>query len=138
MKKHAKKASATSSAPSRILIHASNSDAEGGQHPSWRGESDLEITTVAFNAEDGVDMSGINAQLERLLDKAPSDSTANLLLKKTKGGYKAFFRIRSAQNRFKGFISGRRLVDVVERVMRDVKSQIDQWKETRRLSDEFV
>lgn len=127
------------SAPSRILIHASSGDAEAGHHPLWKGDKNREIATCAISEGDGVkEMAEINARFERVLDNAPSDSTANLLLRRTKDGYKAFFRIRSTQSRFTGFISGRRLGDVVERVMNDVRLQIDAWRATRRLADEII
>ena len=126
-----------SSNENRVMIHASSSEGEAGHQPQWRGQHDREITSCPYSEQDGVAaMSEINSRLERILDKAPSDSSANLLLRKTKDGYKAFFRVRSAQQRFAGFISGRRLIDVVERVMKDVRGQIDDWKETRRLADD--
>ncbi len=128
-------------APTRVMIHASSAEDESALRPQWRGHENLELTTCPYSEQDGItEMSEINTRLIRLLDKAPSDSSANLLLKKTKDGYKAFFRIRSAvafgEKRFAGFISGRRLIDVVERVMTDVRLQIDDWKLTRRLADE--
>ncbi len=136
-------ATATSSQPapghSRILIHASSSENEICQHPRWHGDSNREITECPFSAEDGVtEMSEINARLERVLDKAPSDSTANLLLKKTSDGYKAFFKLRSTQSQFSGFIKGACLVDVVERVFREVRLQIDDWKETRHVAEDAL
>ncbi len=127
--------------PTRVMIHACSAEGESALHPQWRGHENLELTSCPYSEQDGVkDMSEINSRLVRLLDKAPSDSSANLLLRKTKDGYKAFFRIRSSaafgEKRFAGFISGRRLIDVVEKVMTDVRSQIDEWKLTRRLADE--
>lgn len=128
---------------SRVMIHADNADREGGTHPRWRGEGDQELTSFPFAAPDGdfdetKGIHEINAKLERVLDKAPSDSTANLLVRKTKDGYKAFLRIRSTNQRFKSFMSGRRLRDVVERAIKDVRHQIDDWKNTRHLADEGV
>ena len=124
---------------SRILIHASSSESDICQHPRWHGESNKEITECPFTAEDGVtEMSDINVRLERVLDKAPSDSTANLLLKKTSDGYKAFFKLRSTQNQFSGFIKGKSLVDVVERVFHEVRQQIDDWKETRHVAEDLL
>lgn len=125
---------------SRVLIQANGSESEAGTHPSWRGGRDEELTSSPFESESesANDMSEINARLERLLEKAPSDSSANLLLRKTKTGYKALLRVRSAHQKFNGFISGRRLIDVVERVLRDVKTQIDDWKDKRHLVDESV
>jgi hypothetical protein len=126
---------------SRILIHADNADREGGNHPLWKGAGDQELTACPF-AEADLDhmkgMSEINSRLERVLDKAPSDSTANLLVRKTKDGYRAFLKIRSANQRFAGSMSGRRLIDVVERVIKDVRGQIDDWKQHRQLVDEGV
>lgn len=125
---------------SRVLIHADNSDREGGNHPQWRGEGDEELTRFPFEAELEGDLdeirgiNEINSRLERVLDKAPSDSTANLLVRRTKTGYKAFLRIRSVSRKFKSFVSGRRLMDVVERAIRDVRNQIDDWKENRQLA----
>jgi hypothetical protein len=131
---------------SRVLIHADSADREGGNHPHWRGDGDQELTRFPFGeAElDGeIDerngISEINYRLERCLDKAPSDSSANLLVKKTGTGYRAFLRIRSQNNRcFKSFIQGSRLMEVVERVIGDVRGQIDEWKQTRRLADDSM
>ena len=126
---------------SRVMIHADSSDREGGYRPQWKGEGDTALSECPFE-ESGFDsvsgMSEINSRIERMLDKAPSDSTANLLVRKTKDGYKAFLRIRSANSRFTGFIRGRKLIDVVERVIKDVRGQIDDWKSNRQLSDEPV
>lgn len=121
---------------SRVLIHADNADREGGNHPEWRG--DEAIADGEFAEEENA-MSEINSRLERMLDKAPSDSTANLLVRRTRdGGYKAFLRIRSVNQRFKAFISGKQLRDVVERVIKDVRGQIDEWKENRELINDRV
>jgi hypothetical protein len=126
---------------SRVMIHADSSDCEGGYHPQWKGEGDKDLSVCPF-LETGFDslsgMSEINSRLERMLDKAPSDSTANLLVRKTNDGYKAFLRIRSANSRFTGFIRGAHLIDVVERVIKDVRGQIDNWKISRQLTDEVV
>lgn len=130
--------------PLRILIHADNADREAGMHPQWRGDGDQELTQFPFGKEHEnalTNMNGmteINYHLERVLDKAPSDSTANLLVRKTKDGFKAFLHIRSANQKFKSFISGRRLMDVVEHTIRDVRSQIDDWKSRRQLADENI
>jgi hypothetical protein len=83
-------------------------------------------------------MSEINSRLERMLDKAPSDSSVNLLVRKTRDGYKAFLKLRSTNTRFTGFIRGNRLIDVVERVIKDVRTQIDDWKLSRTVVDESV
>jgi hypothetical protein len=126
---------------SRVFIHADNADKEGGNHPHWKGDGDRELTTFPFLSEidDDLDentaITAINSHLERVLDKAPSDSTANLLVRKTANGFKAFLRIRSTNRKFKSFISGRRLTEVVEHAIRDVRAQIDAWKETRELAD---
>ena len=125
--------------PSRVMIHADNGDLEGGNHPQWKGDDGEELTSFPFansnhEFEELDGMIEINARLERMLDKAPSDSTANLLVRKTANGYKAFLRVRSSNRGFKSFITGQRLRDVVERVVLEVRSQIDGWKESRQLT----
>ena len=124
----------------RVMIHADSTDHEGGHTPQWKGSGDEEITSFPFE-DAGFDnasgMTDINSRLEHMLDKAPSDSSANLLVKKTRdGSYKAFLRIRSANRRFAGFIRGSKAIDVVERVIKDVRGQIDEWKSNRDLVDE--
>ena len=81
-------------------------------------------------------MSEINNRIEHVLDRAPSDSSANLLLRKSGDGYRAFFKVRSAQGKFAGFIRGKNLIETVDKVLSKVRTQIDDWKETRRLADE--
>jgi len=120
---------------SRVLIHADNADRGGGNHPEWRG--DEAIADGEF--DDANAMMEINSRLERVLDKALSDSAVNLLVRRTRdGGYRAFLRIRSANQKFKSFISGKRLRDVVETAITDVRTQIDQWKENRELLNDRV
>lgn len=126
---------------SRILIHAGATSDDIGKHPEWRGNNDRALDECDFAvAEKGLDaketMSDINSRIEHVLDKAPSDSTANLLLKKSKDGYRAFFKVRSAQGKFVGFIRGRNLIETVDRVVNQVRKQIDDWKENRQLADE--
>lgn len=126
---------------SRVLIHAGASTDDVGKHPEWRGSDDQEISDCTFAASEN-DLSGkeamsdINHRIEHVLDRAPSDSTANLLLRKSKDGYRAFFKIRSAQGKFVGFIRGKNLIETVDKVLSQVRGQIENWKETRRLADE--
>lgn len=126
---------------SRILIHAGANTDDIGKHPEWRGNNDRELQDCAFASElEGINardaMTDINSRIEHVLDKAPSDSTANLLLRKTKDGYRAFFKVRSAQGKFTSFIRGRTLIETVDRVVNQVRKQIDDWKEQRQLADE--
>lgn len=134
---------------SRILIHAgATSKDEVAGHPSWRGENDRVLEDCSFatsfeSGEGSIDskeaMTEINYKIEHVLDKAPSDATANLILKKTRdGGYRAFFKVRSAQAKFAGFIRGNSLIDVVDKVVKQVRTQIDDWKQSRQLADETV
>ena len=126
---------------SRVFIHADNSDQAGGNHPRWRGDDNRELTAFPYLTEIGCDLNensavtAINSHLEGVLEKAPSDSIANLLVRKTASGFKAFLHIRSSKQKFKSFTRGRRLSDVVELAIRDVRAQIDKWKETRQLAD---
>ncbi len=131
----------TAQETSRILIHAGATSEDVGKHPEWRGENDRELAECEFvSSEIGLDaketMTDINSRIEHVLDKAPSDSTANLLLRKTKDGYRAFLKVRSAQGKFAGFIRGRNLIETVDRVVSQVRKQIDDWKEQRQLADE--
>lgn len=129
----------------RIVIHAGVADHEIGQHPEWRNEQNIVLEECVFSTadEDGTEqldgkaaMEEINSRLERVLDKAPSDASADLVLRKTRDGYRAFFKIRSAHKKFGGMIRGRRLLDVVDRVFNQVRGQIDTWKEKRELATE--
>ena len=128
---------------SRILIHAGATSEDVGKHPEWRGDNDRELSNCAFaESEPDLDakeaMSDINHRIEHVLDRAPSDASANLLLRKSKDGYRAFFKIRSAQGKFSGFIRGKNLIETVDKVLSRVRGQIEDWKETRRLADEPV
>lgn len=126
---------------SRIMIHVDSLDTNNGTHPRWKGADNVELSTCPFedvSVQSTSEMTAINSRLELMLDKAPSDSSANLLVRKTKDGYKAFLRIRSVNSRFASFIFGAGLIDVVEKVILDVRSQIERWKQTRTLKDETV
>lgn len=75
----------------------------------------------------------INEQLQRVLDRAPSDASATLLIRKVQDGYKGLLKIYSRQRRFVGGSVDHYLPTVVASIFEEVREQIEDWKRTRSL-----
>ena len=76
-------------------------------------------------------MHTINARIRDLLEEAPSDASAELLVRKGTTGYKGMLKIYSAQRKFVGGAQSERFLDVIEECFREVREQIDDWKRDR-------
>lgn len=73
----------------------------------------------------------INARVQKILDEAPSDASIQFDSKKVGEGFKGFLRVQSCQTHFARVVTGAGLLDVVDRVFREVSKQICDWKQTR-------
>ncbi len=76
-------------------------------------------------------MRRINERIRHLLDIAPSDASAELIIRKSRAGYKGLLKIYSQQRRFTGGNTGRILSEVFDRIFDEVRGQIDDWKGQR-------
>ena len=88
------------------------------------------INVVVEGGEDEA-VREINERIKAVLDEAPSDASAELVVRKTKGSYRGFLKLFSRQRRFVGGGSGPRLHDVIEQMVREVRTQIKQWRRER-------
>lgn len=81
--------------------------------------------------ENQQDVADMKARLSGLLEKAPSDSSATLLIRKDGNDYQALLKIRSIHNKF---VSACRCSDfrqLIDSLVNDTKRQIDDWKRER-------
>lgn len=88
-------------------------------------------THEAVSAYGDETMRTINERIRDLLDEAPSDASAELLVRKGTGGYKGMLKIYSQQRKFVGGAQSERFLDVVDEIFREVREQIDDWKRDR-------
>ena len=80
------------------------------------------------NQHDVVEMT---ARLTGLLEKAPSDSSATLLIRKDGNDYQGLLKIRSVHNKFVSACRSSNFKQLVESIIRDTRLQLDQWKRER-------
>jgi len=76
-------------------------------------------------------MREINARIRQLLEFAPSDSTAELEIRKDQHGFQGLLRVFSQQRRFVGGCRHKVFSEMIERVFEEVWTQIEQWKKER-------
>ncbi|HVK62740.1 MAG TPA: hypothetical protein VM432_14375 [Bdellovibrionales bacterium] len=115
---------------SKITIHTGGTENGAELHPSWRGENDEEITDCPLAPEEG-EMLEINQRLQTILDRAPSDASAELSIRRTDDGYRGLLNVYSLHRHFSGGFKGARLREVIDRVVADVFEQINDWKRSR-------
>ncbi len=80
------------------------------------------------NQHDVVEMT---ARLTGLLEKAPSDSSATLLIRKDGNDYQGLLKIRSVHNKFVSACRSSNFKQLVESIIRDTRLQLEQWKRER-------
>lgn len=78
-------------------------------------------------------MREINDRIRSLIDCAPSDAGAELVVHKTPVGYKGLLKIHSRHRRFVGGDSGPEFQEVLDRIFEEVREQIEDWKRDRDL-----
>lgn len=78
-------------------------------------------------------MREINDRIQAVLDRAPSDASAFLLIRLGHRGYKGVLKVASRQRKFIGGGAAADFGDVVDRVFSEVNEQIEQWKKQRFL-----
>lgn len=76
----------------------------------------------------------LNERLQGLLDEAPSDASAEILVRKINGVYRGVLKVASLQRKFAGGSTGVNLTDLFERIFRQVHEQIVEWKRHRQLN----
>lgn len=76
-------------------------------------------------------MRDINSRIQEILDRAPSDSSAHLLIRADDGGFKAVLKIISSQQKFVGGDKGEDFRVLMDRVFGEVHHQIREWRRTR-------
>ena len=76
-------------------------------------------------------MGDIDEAIRQVLEEAPSDSGAELVVRKARGGYKGLLTIYSRQGKFVGGSVGEKLTDVVKKIFSEVHEQISDWKKHR-------
>ncbi len=81
--------------------------------------------------ENQQDVAEMTARLTGLLEKAPSDSSATLLIRKDGDDYQGLLKIRSLHNKFVSACRSSDFKQLVELIIRDTKRQLDQWKRER-------
>jgi hypothetical protein len=77
------------------------------------------------------EVAEMKARLSGLLEKAPSDASATLLIRKDGNDYQALLKIRSLHNKFVSACRSSDFKQMVDTIIRDTKRQIDEWKKER-------
>jgi len=75
--------------------------------------------------------NNIDEAIRHVLEEAPSDSGAELVVRKSRGGYKGLLTVYSRQGKFIGGYAGEQLMDVVKKIFSEVHEQIVDWKKNR-------
>ncbi len=73
----------------------------------------------------------INDRLKEMMEEAPSDASAELIVRRVGHGFKGFLKVCSSQRKFIGGSAGPKLFEVVNSIFDEVRSQIRTWKRTR-------
>ncbi|MES2857207.1 MAG: hypothetical protein V4692_15165 [Bdellovibrionota bacterium] len=115
---------------SKITIHSGVNESGAELHPCWRGDDDQELTDCPLDSDEG-EMAEINQRLQSILDRAPSDASAELSIQKSEDGYHGLLNVYSIHRHFSGGYDGSRLRDVIDRVVSEVYEQINDWKRSR-------
>ncbi len=82
-------------------------------------------------AQGGDAMKVINDRIRSVLEEAPSDSTAELLVRRTRDGYKGLLKVYSQQRKFVGGQTVGKFADLIEQLFSEVHEQIEDWKRGR-------
>ena len=91
----------------------------------------LDAATLDGQADDQKQINEIKERLEVILDSAPSDAVARIVVKKIRGGFHAFLRIYSKQTKFLVGASAPHLRDAMNQLFDDVGRQIGSWRDSR-------
>ena len=91
----------------------------------------LDQATVDGQADDRKQINEIKERLETIMDSAPSDAVARIVVKKIRGGFHAFLRIYSKQTKFLVGASSAQLGDAMNQLFDDVNRQIRSWRDAR-------
>lgn len=97
-----------------------------------------EITRAELDGHGGCIINEMNERLEEIMDRAPSDSSAELHVRKSESGYKGTLKVNSQQRRFVGGGSGPDIMDVFEKVVDEVQDQISEWSKGRNVTADDI
>ena len=86
---------------------------------------------VGLQNENQDEIAEMTVRLEGLMENAPSDATATLLIRKEGSDYQGLLKIRSLRNKFVSACRAPNFKQMVDNIMRDTKRQIDDWKKER-------
>lgn len=86
---------------------------------------------IGLDNEDQHEIAEMKSQLEGLMERAPSDASATLIIRKEGSGYQGLLKIRSLRNKFVSACRAPNFKQLVDTIMRDTKRQIDDWKKER-------
>lgn len=81
-------------------------------------------------------MQKINAKIRQILEKAPSDATAELEVGRDQDGFHGLLKIVSQQRKFVGGGRGKVFADVIDQIFAEVWKQISSWKKERDIEFE--
>jgi hypothetical protein len=86
---------------------------------------------LGLENENQQEIADMKARLSGLMEKAPSDASATLLIRKDGNNYSGLLKIRSLHNKFVSACRAPDLTKMIDSIIRDTKRQIDEWKKER-------
>lgn len=86
---------------------------------------------LGLENENQNEIAEMKARLASLMDKAPSDATATLLIRREGNSYKGLLKIKSLRNKFVSACRAPNFKQLLDSMIRDTKQQIDDWKRER-------
>jgi predicted ATP-grasp superfamily ATP-dependent carboligase len=76
-------------------------------------------------------LSEINSRIRSMLDRAPSDASVQLQMRKERDGYMGLLKVQSQQRKFVGAKVDQRFSKVIDDIFSQVRSQIEEWRSGR-------
>jgi hypothetical protein len=119
---------------STIRIQSGNSWNGEQIQPEWLDSDGHKVDTLPDESAPrpaGEQIQNINRQLQEVLEAAPSDASAELVVQKDTDGYRSLLKIHSLQRRFVTGAHGHLFTEVIEHVLAQVRRQITQWSQER-------
>lgn len=79
----------------------------------------------------------LDRRMKALMEKAPSDATSQLVIRKSKEGYKGLLKITSLQGKFVAGQVHRCFTQMMNELFAEARAQIDQWKRHRFIDSDL-
>lgn len=95
-----------------------------------------DLTQAEIEQEGTYTLQEVNERIRELLDLAPSDSSAEILMRKVSDGYKGYVKITSQTRKFVGGSTRDSVTDFLDKAFSDIERQIADWKRHRNVRND--